>query len=374
MQAVAMWTGPVQTSRCRSANERTMDSEALSPPVRYPAGNIFSRVSSAGKLHYLLKKNLFSPRKREQRYSRLDALPADQAHDAVLLAAMATRAFSTALRRLSSRVGGEVAPGGGRLTDLQGLGPKRFYKDVDVSRQDDGTFAVTIDGRNVRTPRRSVLSAPTEPLATALASEWDAQEGRIRPSSMPLTTLVSTAKDIVPEFRERICAAIMAFLHTDTVCIRPAHPSELVTAQDALYTPIIEHLGVMHGIELNVTRGELSAPQTVECLAKAERLVRSVDDYALAALDLATSSSKSLAIAIGLRDAAYDAVTATAAARSEEQWQARVWGEVEGGHDVDDADILVRIAAADALFRFIDLDPHAFPASSTGPPPPTPPR
>lgn len=40
---------------------------------------------------------------------------------------------------------------------------------------------------------------------------------------------------------------------------------------------------------------------------------------------------------------------AVAAARLEEEWQMQEWGLVEGGHDIDIADINVRVAAP-ALF------------------------
>lgn len=263
------------------------------------------------------------------------------------------------VRRISNRTGGEVAPGSGRQTDLSGLGPRRFYKDVDVKREEDGSFAVTVDGKRVRTPRRTILSTPSERLSIALAAEWDAQTERIRPSSMPLTTLVGTAKDIVPEFRDRICASALKYLDTDTVCIRPAYPSELVEKQDMLYAPVVQHLE-SRGLKPNVTRGALEAPQTETVVSCLTDFVEQLDDYSLAALDSATSSAKSLAIAVALHDAAIDAKQAVAAARSEEQWQANVWGVVEGGHDMDDADILVRLAAADTVFRFVQLDRELF--------------
>lgn len=254
----------------------------------------------------------------------------------------------------------EVAPGSGRQADLSGLGPKRFYEHVDVAAQADGTFAVTVDGKVVKTPRRGSLAAPTRALATAVAAEWDAQEGRIRPSSMPLTTLVSTARDIVPSSRDTFVAQTLRFLDTDTVCIRPAYPSELVEAQDQAFAPVVAHLA-SRGVDLNVVRGGLSAPQGDDAREVLQGALAALDDYSLAAVDSAAGSAKSVAIAIALADGAVSPAQAVTAARSEEQWQMRVWGCVEGGHDLDDADILVRLAAADAIFKFVALDPEAFP-------------
>lgn len=266
------------------------------------------------------------------------------------------------LAALSRRhLSGEVAPASGRQTDLSGLGPKRFYTSVDIEHDATNShYAVTIDGRRVRTPRRSVLSAPTEPLALALAAEWDAQGTRIRPSSMPLTSLVSTARDVVPQFRPRITASVLKFLDTDTLCIRPDRPATLVSAQTEVYAPIVEHLRRARGLELNVAVGGLEADQTEGVRRAVGEFVQGLDDLSLAAMDSAAATCKSIAIAIALHDGEIDAEHATKAARSEEGWQEGVWGTVEGGHDLDAADTLVRLAAANNIFRFIGLDPSKF--------------
>jgi ATP synthase mitochondrial F1 complex assembly factor 2 len=260
----------------------------------------------------------------------------------------------------------EVAPAGGRLTDLSGLGPRRFYKDADVLHDTKaGSYAVVIDGLRVRTPRRSILGAPTETLAIALASEWDAQVDRIRPSSMPLTTLVATATDIVPEFRSRIVASILKYLHTDALCIRPAQPERLVLSQTETLRPVLEHFQERYGHELNVAVGGLAAQQSDAVRTTVTDFVNSLTDLGLAALDSTTATAKSVMIAMALHDAAIDVDIAVAAARYEEGWQENVWGTVEGGHDLDSADVRVRLTAADAVFRMIALAPNDFTMTRT---------
>jgi ATP synthase mitochondrial F1 complex assembly factor 2 len=260
----------------------------------------------------------------------------------------------------------EVAPASGRLTDLSGLGPKRFYKEVDVlhDREQDH-YAVTIDGRRVRTPKRSVLNAPTEALALAMAAEWDAQGARIRPSSMPVTSLVSTGVDIIPEFRPQVVSSILKYFETDTLCIRPAHPDTLVDKQTALYTPIVEHLRQRRGLELNVTIGGLFAPQSREAHEAVSEFIHSLSDLSLATMDSAAATAKSVAIALALFDGKITAEGASAAARSEEGWQESVWGTVEGGHDLDSADNLVRLSAADTVFQLVALAPEKFLSSAS---------
>lgn len=267
-------------------------------------------------------------------------------------------------RNDQKRYRGEVATGGGRQTDLSGLGPKRFYDRVNVEQQQDGTHAVTLDGKPVRTAGGGWLRAPTMAFATALAEEWDAQQDRLRPSSMPLTRIVGTARDAVPIHRSKIRSDLLKFLDTDTVCIRPAHPSELVQRQDDVFEPILRHMAA-RGASLNIVRGQLFTKQTKQCWDYVTKVVSQLDDYSLAAMDSAASTAKSLSVAIALRDGILNPVQALSAARSEEQWQAAVWGVVEGGHDMDDADGLVRLSAAHTVFRFVDLDPKAFQSASS---------
>lgn len=262
------------------------------------------------------------------------------------------------------------------MSDLSGLGPKRFYERVDVQTSDslDSSkaglrYVVTVDGKSVKTPKRHVLATPSEAFSSAVAAEWDEQKGRIRPSSMPLTGLACAALDVVPEFREKMIKSIMRFLHTDTACVRPDTPKELVAAQNSAFDPIIEHCSKGDGLqseklEINIARGSLAAPQSEFIENWLSEVVNGLDHWSLAAMDSAAGSAKSILIATALKDGAISAQQALEAARSEELWQSKVWGVVEGGHDMDDADALVRLSAADMVFRFVEMDRVAFEKAS----------
>lgn len=245
------------------------------------------------------------------------------------------------------------------MADLSGLGPKRFYKHVDVKKH--GEFhGITVDGKFVKTPKRNILATPSHAYAVTIAAEWDAQEGRIRPSSMPMMGLASAALDVVPEFRERMLDSIKRFTHTDTACIRADRPSELVAAQDKALDPIIAHATGGSTARIEVTRGGLTAHQETRTEQWVSSTVHGLDDWSLVAMDSAASCAKSVLIAIALRDGVISPAEAVEAARSEELWQSRVWGVVEGGHDLDDADAAVRMSAANAVFRFAEMDKDAF--------------
>lgn len=268
-----------------------------------------------------------------------------------------------ALRRLSlsfsTSARAQVSPASGRLTDQTGLGPRRFYDKVSIDQVGKHEYAVKLDGASVRTPRQQKLTLPTASLATVVAAEWDAQKGRIRPSSMPMMTLVTTAVDVVPMYRSRIENSLLGYLDTDTICIRPSHPTELVEHQKKVLGRVVSHFE-NRGIDLRVTVGGLEAQQSNATTLYFTKLIKNIGAFELAAFDSATATAKSILVGAAMRDGALDVDSAIEAARSEERWQAKRWGEVEGGHDMDDADTYVRLAAADLIFRMVDIEPDAF--------------
>src|SRR5262245_20915525 len=65
---------------------------------------------------------------------------------------------------------------------------RRFYTAAAIA-EEEGSFAVVLDGRPVKTPARRALAALDRALAEALAGEWQAQGDFIDPAKMPLTRL-----------------------------------------------------------------------------------------------------------------------------------------------------------------------------------------
>ncbi len=73
--------------------------------------------------------------------------------------------------------------------------PRRFYKTVDVAPVDGG-FAVQLDGRVPKSPRKSPLILPTEALAALIAGEWDAQTQVINLNEMAATRAFGSVPSI----------------------------------------------------------------------------------------------------------------------------------------------------------------------------------
>src|SRR3954454_10146218 len=76
---------------------------------------------------------------------------------------------------------------------------KRFYTSAGIAEA-EGVFAVTLDGKPIRTPSGRHVVAPCAEIAEAIAAEWDAQGETIDPLTMPLTRFANS----VAECAERV--------------------------------------------------------------------------------------------------------------------------------------------------------------------------
>lgn len=54
----------------------------------------------------------------------------------------------------------------------------------------NGKFEITLDQRKLKTPRGNLFVVDNEPLALAVATEWDMQKDKIVQSSMHLVNLI----------------------------------------------------------------------------------------------------------------------------------------------------------------------------------------
>ena len=234
---------------------------------------------------------------------------------------------------------------------MSGTKPKRFYETVEAVEAADG-HGITLDGKPVRTPAGRPLAMPDAVLAGALAKEWDAQRETIDRETMPLTRLVCTALDLVPEKRTDIVAEVAVYAETDLVCYRTDEPPALARRQAAAWQPLVAWAADRYGAHLAVTTSVTPISQTPGALAALRDAVEAENDFALAALSLAARSFGSVVIALAMREARLDAEAAADVSLIDERYQLERWGE--------DAELAARCArvardAADAerLFRLL---------------------
>ena len=117
--------------------------------------------------------------------------------------------------------------------------PKRFWTAATVEPAPGG-HTVHLDGRPVRTPGKSPLIVPTEAMARAIAAEWDAQTGIVRPETMPFTRSANSAiEKVAPQFDE-VVGLLAAYGETDLLCYRAHGPAELMARQAAAWDPLLD--------------------------------------------------------------------------------------------------------------------------------------
>ena len=190
-----------------------------------------------------------------------------------------------------------------------------------------GGHAVALDNRTVKTPGRHDLLLPTAALAAAVAEEWNAQEGEVRPAAMPLTQLACRTLDRTAEGREAVARQLAGYAGTDLLCYRAAHPPELAQRQHALWQPLVDWAVLRYDARLEITTGVIPKSQPPASLRAFAAAVGEVDDFTLTALSAATAACGSIILGLALIEGHIDAETAFAASTLDESFQSEAWGE-----------------------------------------------
>jgi chaperone required for assembly of F1-ATPase len=227
---------------------------------------------------------------------------------------------------------------------------KRFYQKAEPAKRAGG-YAIILDGKAIKTPGRRDLLVPSEALAAAIAEEWNAQATEVRAAKMPLTRFATTTVDRVATQRDAIIRQTANYAATDLVCYRATHPPELAARQQAVWQPLIDWAVLRYDAPLVVTSGVIPKSQSEESLRAFASAVAEHDDFALAALHVATAACGSLVIGLALTQGHLDAEGAFAVSQLDESFQIEAWGE-----DAEQA-ARRRALAADiqAAARFISL-------------------
>jgi chaperone required for assembly of F1-ATPase len=140
---------------------------------------------------------------------------------------------------------------------------QRFYQSAGVADAADG-FAVTLDGRPVRTPARRTLAAATRGMGAALRDGWNGQADVIDAAKMPLTRLANTIIDGVAAAAHDVTAEIEKYLGSDLVCYRAEGPDRLVVRQAHRWDPILAFAHDAFGARFEITYGVLLATESDE--------------------------------------------------------------------------------------------------------------
>lgn len=203
---------------------------------------------------------------------------------------------------------------------------KRFYKQAAVAETEDG-FAVHLDGRPVKTPAGRRLAVPFRALAEAMVAEWQEQGEEIKPKSMPMTQLASTALDRVGPERATIIEQLIRFADTDLLCYRADFPPDLVARQTSQWQPLLDWAAEAVGGRLVVTSGVVAVPQPAEALAALLARLESYDDWRLCAAQAACAASGSLVLALAMVEGRLTGQQTYEVSQLDETYQIEQWGE-----------------------------------------------
>jgi chaperone required for assembly of F1-ATPase len=201
---------------------------------------------------------------------------------------------------------------------------KRFYTSAGVAAADGG-FAVTLDGKPIRTPSGRQVVVPTSDIADAIAAEWNAQEETIDPLSMPLTRFANSVVQGVVDRIEAVADDVAKYLGTDLLFYRAGHPEALVEKEAAHWDPFLYWAANELGAHFILAEGIVHVAQP-EPAIRAVRAAFPDDPWSIAALHVVTTLTGSALLALALFHGVRSADEIWAAAHVDEDWNIEKWG------------------------------------------------
>jgi chaperone required for assembly of F1-ATPase len=205
--------------------------------------------------------------------------------------------------------------------------PKRFYTTAEA-REEEGGFALRLDGKRAMTPGKQPLVVPRRELADAIVNEWLAQGDLIDPATMPVTRLANSAIDGVAPRIAEVRQPIRGYAASDLLYYRAGEPAELVTKQREAWDPILAWAEQRFGARFMLSEGVMHVAQPERTLIAIAAGIDAFDEpFRLAGLSLAASLSGSALIALALADGFLDVADAWSVAHVDEDWNIEKWGE-----------------------------------------------
>lgn len=215
---------------------------------------------------------------------------------------------------------------------MSGWAARRFWTTA-TAIPVDGGFAVHLDARPVRTPLKAPLILPTLALAEAVAAEWQAQDGKVKPDTMPVTRTANSAIDKVAPQHAAVADMLAAYGESELLCYRATGPEGLIQRQSEAWDPLLAWAADSLSAPLVVTTGVMHVTQPPDSLAALSRLVHQLDPFRLAAFHDLVAISGSLVLALAVIHGRLSATDAWALSRVDEDWQISLWGEDEEAAD-----------------------------------------
>src|SRR5882757_7667785 len=201
---------------------------------------------------------------------------------------------------------------------------KRFYTSAGTAEMDSG-FAITLDGKPIRTPSGRHVVAPNRAIAEAIAAEWNAQVETISPLTMPLTRFANSVNEAVVDRADAVADDVAKYLGTDLLFYRAGHPEALVAREAAHWDPVLYWAANELGAHFILAEGIVHVRQPASAIAAA-RAALPTDPWSITALHVVTTLTGSALLALALLRGVLDQDQAWAAAHVDEDWNIEKWG------------------------------------------------
>ncbi|XP_053605946.1 ATP synthase mitochondrial F1 complex assembly factor 2 [Plodia interpunctella] len=223
---------------------------------------------------------------------------------------------------------------------------KRFYRNTSII-QNEQNWEVTLDQRRLKTPNGKVLLVSSEPLARAIAAEWDSQKEYIAQPVMHLTALCNTALDNPGKLTSHdITSYLLNYLPTDTLLFHSDEEDELRVLQEQKWGAILDWFQERFNVKQEVSRGLSLPPVSTETRGILARHFLSYKFPALNAICFGAEALKSPILMLACIERRLDPKDAVLLARLEEEYQLIHWGRVPWAHELNQAELTARVAAA----------------------------
>lgn len=248
---------------------------------------------------------------------------------------------------------GQADPMGSAQRSMRPKLAKRFYKDVAVSQQADGAFAVLLDGRPVKTPGKKSLAFVKAPVAQLVADEFAAQKEELDPVTMPCFRLANTAFDGVALDMQAVIEDILRFSGSDLLCYRAEGPEDLVAKQRDAWDSPLAWVEALIGAHFNLAEGVMHVAQPRETIAGFGAQIRQIEDPVdLAAFHSMMTLTGSAILALATYKSHLSAAECWRAAHVDEDHVIEQWGEdaeakerrVQRWAEMDAADRMIKAA------------------------------
>lgn len=228
--------------------------------------------------------------------------------------------------------------------------PKRFWNTA-TAEATEGGYTVWLDGRPVRTPAKAAFLLPSLAMAQAAAAEWDAQQGQVRPETMPVTRAANSAIDKVAHQFGAVVEVLAAYGETDLLCYRATGPEALVARQAAAWDPLLRWSAEVLDAPMVATAGVMHIAQPPASLSRLRAELTAATPFELAALHDLIAITGSLILGLAVARGLIDSAEAFGISRIDEHWQAELWGVDEEAAALE----ATKKAALDEAARFFLL-------------------